>query len=47
MKIEWDFEKGLLAFMAVLILAGVGVIFWQRSIAQDLEARQPVAVSLA
>jgi hypothetical protein len=45
MKIEWDFEKGLLAFMALLILAGVGVIFWQRSIAKELEARQPVAES--
>ena len=26
MNIEWDFEKGLLAFMAVLIVAGIGVI---------------------
>ncbi len=43
MKIEWDFEKGLLAFMAVLILAGVGVIIWQRGVADELNAALPRA----
>jgi len=43
MKIEWDFEKGLLAFMALLILAGIGVIVWQRGRAADLVAAQPRA----
>jgi len=45
MKIDWDFEKGLLAFMAVLIVAGVGVIFWQRGVATDLIGRQQTAES--
>jgi hypothetical protein len=45
MKIEWDFEKGLLAFMALLILGGVGVIFWQRGIAEDLSKKLPTAES--
>lgn len=33
---EWDFEKGLLTAMVVLILAGVGVIVWQRSTTEEL-----------
>lgn len=45
MKIEWDFEKGLLAFMALLILGGVGVIFWQRGVAEDLTQKLPIAES--
>lgn len=40
---QWDFEKGLLAAMAALILAGVGVIFWQRSVAADLSTRLPTS----
>jgi len=43
LKIEWDVEKGLLAFMLVLILAVVGVIFWQHSQASELEAAMPMA----
>ena len=43
MKIDWDFEKGLLAFMAVLILAGIGVIIWQRGVADDLVRRHPIS----
>jgi hypothetical protein len=43
MKIEWDFEKGLLAFMALLILGGIGVIAWQRGVAEDLNERLPTA----
>lgn len=45
MNIEWDFEKGLLAFMAALILGGVGVIIWQRSTAEELSAALPTAES--
>jgi len=43
MNIEWDFEKGLLAFMAVLILAGIGVIVWERNTANDLTVGLPMA----
>ncbi len=43
MKIAWDFEKGLLAFMALLIVGGVGVIIWQRSVAEDLMRQLPRA----
>ena len=43
MKIDWDFEKGLLAFMALLIVGGVGVIFWQRGIADELSSSQRTA----
>lgn len=43
MNIEWDVEKGLLAFMVVLILGVVGVIFWQHGQASDLEAAMPMA----
>ena len=43
MKIQWDIEKGLLAFMVVLILGVVGVIFWKHSQASELEAAMPMA----
>ena len=33
---QWDFERSVLAFMLVLILAGTGYILWQRSVASDL-----------
>jgi hypothetical protein len=35
----WDFERGVLAFMAVLVLAGVGFIFWQQSEASTLQQK--------
>lgn len=35
----WDFERGVLAFMAVLVLAGVGFIFWQQSEASTLQKK--------
>ena len=33
---KWDFERGFLAFMAVLILAGLGGIAWMESQASKL-----------
>ena len=36
---NWDFERGVLAVMLVLILAGVGFIFWQSSVATALQSR--------
>jgi len=36
---QWDFERGVLAFMVVLILAGVGFIFWQEAAASELQKR--------
>lgn len=33
---QWDFERGVLAFMVVLILSGISFIFWQRSIVSGL-----------
>jgi len=33
---NWDFEKGLLVAMLALVLAGLGIIFWQRSATEDL-----------
>lgn len=43
MGINWDVEKGLLAFMLVIILGMVGVIFWQRSIHAELLDGMPGA----
>ena len=43
MKIDWDVEKGLLAFMVVLILGVAGVVVWQRGVAAELEAAMPSA----
>lgn len=43
MSIQWDVEKGLLAFMLMLILGMVGVIFWQNSIHDELMGRMPAA----
>lgn len=40
MSIQWDFEKGLLVFMAVLVLGAAGVSFWKRAEAQELVSRQ-------
>jgi hypothetical protein len=40
---SWDLEKILLAFLGVLIVAGLGVGFWQRSEASRLEAGLPTA----
>ena len=34
---SWDLEKILLAFLGALIVAGIGVSFWQRSEAARLE----------
>lgn len=39
----WDLEKILLAFLGALILAGLGVGFWQRSEAARLEQGLPTA----
>lgn len=39
MSIQWDFERGVLAFMLLLILAGVGFIFWQDADAAALQQR--------
>lgn len=36
---NWDFERSVLAVMVVLILTGVGFIFWQRSVAESLSSR--------
>ncbi|MFT7462885.1 MAG: hypothetical protein ACI9EF_001227 [Pseudohongiellaceae bacterium] len=43
MSIQWDMEKGLLAFMLVIILGMVGVIFWQNSVHDELLSRMPSA----
>jgi hypothetical protein len=36
---NWDFERGVLAFMLLLILAGVGFIIWQDAEARALQRR--------
>ena len=36
---KWDFERGVLAFMGVLILGGVGFIFWQDAEAGSLQKK--------
>ncbi len=36
---KWDFERGVLAFMGVLILGGVGFIFWQDAEASSLQKK--------
>ena len=36
----WDFEKGLLAFMAILVLGCLGTSLWMRSQTAELEDRQ-------
>ena len=36
---KWDFERGVLAFMGVLILGGVGFIFWQDAEASALQKK--------
>jgi hypothetical protein len=37
--VKWDFERGVLAFMGVLILGGVGFIFWQQAEASELQKK--------
>jgi hypothetical protein len=36
---KWDFERGVLTFMGVLILGGVGFIFWQDAEAGSLQKK--------
>jgi hypothetical protein len=36
---DWDFERGVLAFMGLLIVAGVGFILWQDMRASELQQR--------
>ncbi len=42
---SWDFERGVLAFMLILILAGTGFIVWQDHLADSLQGRLGVAES--
>jgi hypothetical protein len=37
--VKWDFERGVLAFMGVLIVGGVGFIFWQDAEASSLQKK--------
>lgn len=43
MKIQWDFEKGLLAVMVLLILTGLGFTWFWNTDLKDLERRMPAA----
>ncbi len=36
---KWDFERGVLTFMGVLILGGMGFIFWQDAEAGSLQKK--------
>jgi len=36
---DWDFERGVLAFMGLLIVAGLGFIVWQTTSAEALQGR--------
>jgi hypothetical protein len=36
MKIAWDVERAVLAAMLLLVVAGLGFIAWQRSVADEL-----------
>ncbi len=36
---KWDFERVLLALLGVIILAGLGVMIWQRSVAEELRSQ--------
>jgi hypothetical protein len=40
---KWDFERGVLVFMALLILGGVGFIIWQDSEASALQKKLAAA----
>jgi len=42
---NWDFERGVLAFMALLIVAGIGFIFWQDAAAGELQQKLGTAES--
>ena len=42
---SWDFERGVLAFMLLLILAGVGFIVWQDTQADALQRKLGTAES--
>jgi hypothetical protein len=42
---SWDFERGVLAFMLLLILSGVVFIVWQDAVADSLQARLGTAES--
>jgi hypothetical protein len=41
----WDFERGVLAFMGLLIVAGIGFIVWQTTKAEALQGRMGAAES--
>ncbi|GJM21938.1 MAG: hypothetical protein DHS20C15_18530 [Planctomycetota bacterium] len=43
MKIQWDFEKVLLAVMGLLILTGLGFTWFWNSDLKELERRMPAA----
>jgi hypothetical protein len=36
---DWDFERGVLSFMGLLIVAGLGFIVWQNTTAEALQGR--------
>ncbi len=40
---KWDFERWMLAFMALLIVGGLGFVYWMDSRADDLARRLPTA----
>jgi len=40
---RWDFERGMLAFMALLILGGLGFVYWMDGRADELSSRLPTA----
>ena len=42
---NWDFERWMLTFMAVLILGGLGFVYWMDSRADELAKRLPSAES--